>query len=264
MKTLTDIFLEKSSHLYWDRKKVQVYKDNPENRRLHRVGQPYTRGKGDPEEVEDRTEYSVRRPDEDTIRNIDSRSRFGQNHTEYKDAPREAIERLFRDKSGQIEAAFNVYLPTLVAKVSKDKQGRKKKNSDGTSLVKFDTVKNSDGTNRMTKYPVDLVWGYKDEETGKDNGLLHAHRRHIVEQNDYASPKELTDAVISAMSELKKPDSRKKFTVSGDRVSFLDSKGNRIVLKIEVNRDANNRRMFRLFLHTSYDETRPMEQKERQ
>lgn len=69
--------------------------------------------------------------------------------------------------------------------------------------------------------------------------------------------------MISAMSELKKPDSRKKFTVSGDRVSFLDSKGNRIVLKIEVNRDANNRRMFRLFLHTSYDETRPMEQKER-
>lgn len=77
MKTLTDIFLEKSSHLYWDRKKVQVYKDNPENRRLHRVGMPYTRGKDAPGEVEDKTEYSVRRPDEDTIREIDSRSKFG-------------------------------------------------------------------------------------------------------------------------------------------------------------------------------------------
>lgn len=105
MKTLLDIMLEKSSQRYWKRKEVLRYKNNPENQRLHRVGQPYTRGKDDPDDlengnVEKHVRHFVNRPSPATIKKIDSVSKFGKNYTDYEGSPRAAIIKLFEERSG--------------------------------------------------------------------------------------------------------------------------------------------------------------------
>lgn len=251
MKTLTDIALEqerleKSSQMYWKHKEVLRYKDNPMNRRLHRVGQPYTRGKDDPNDlkngnVEKYTHHFVSRPSAGTIKRVDDASKFGRNYANYKDAPRSAIVKLFEERSGQIEAAFNVYLPAIEV-VSRYDSKRKKR------ILEFRLAKNPDGTFKMQKYPVDLVWG------DDDDGLQHAGRRHFIEQRDYNHPSQLADSIIDTMSEFSYPKSNGAFEIRGNRLTFVSSSGNRVVLKIEVNRDSKNRRLYRLYLLTSYND----------
>ena len=249
MKTLTDIFLEKSSHLYWDRKKVQVYKDNPENRRLHRVGMPYTRGKDvsdgfEGDHVEERTYHSIKRPPAGTLKRIDDSSKFGKNYTGYKDAPRSAIVKLFEERSGQVEAAFNVYLPVMEAEVYTTK--------DGEERIHLRLGKGKGGKYKMMRYPVDLVWGYT-EGNGDDLGLLHNSRRHYLEQSDYNHPSEMADAIIEAMGEIGTLNHNRRFRVKGNKISFVSSKGILVVLRVELNRDSLGREMFRLFVQTSYN-----------
>lgn len=246
MKTLTDIMLEKSSQRYWKRKKILQYKDNPENRRLNRVGQPYTRGKDDPNDlengnVEEHARYFVNRPSAGTIKRIDSVSKFGKNYTDYEGSPRAAIIKLFEERSGQIEAAFNIYLPVIeVVSVYDSKRKRR--------IVKFKLAKNPDGTFKMQKYPVDLVWG------DNGGGIQHAGWRHFIEQRDYIHPSQLADSIIDTMLEFSLPNSNDTFEIHGDRLTFMSSNGNRVVLKIEVNRDSKNRHLYRLYLLTSYND----------
>lgn len=254
MRTLTDIALEqerleKSSHMYWKHKEVLRYKDNPVNRRLHRVGQPYTRGKDDPNDlkngnVEKYTHHSVSRPSVGTIKRIDDASKFGRNYTDYKDAPRSAIVKLFEERSGQIEAAFNVYLPVMEADIYTTKLGEER--------VHLRLVKGKNGQYKMMKYPVDLLWGYT-ENNGNDLGLLHNSRRHYLEQSDYNHPSEMADAIIETMSELRTFNHNKRFRVKGDKISFVSSKGILVVLRVELNRDSSGKEMFRLFVQTSYN-----------
>lgn len=246
MRTLTDILLEKSSHLYWGKKKVQVYKDNPENRRLHRVGMPYTRGKDDPDDlkngdVEEYTYHFVSRPSAGTIKRIDDASKFGRNYTDYRGASRSAIVKLFEERSGQVEAAFNVYLPAIEV-VSRYDSKRKRR------ITEFKLAKKTDGTFKMQKYPVDLVWG------DDNDGLQHTGKRHFIEQRDYNHPSQLADSIIDTMSEFSYPNPNSTFEIRGDRLTFVSSSGNRVVLKIEVNGDSKNRRLYRLYLLTSYND----------
>lgn len=246
MKTLTDIALEKSSQMYWKHKEVLRYKDNPVNRRLHRVGQPYTRGRDDPNDlkngnVEKYTHHSVSRPSAGTIKRVDDVSKFGRNYTGYKNTPRSAIVKLFEERSGQIEEAFNVYLPAIEV-VSRYDSKRKRR------ITEFRLAKKTDGTFKMQKYPVDLVWG------DNDDGLQHAGRRHFIEQRDYIHPSQLVDSIIDTMSEVSYPNSNSTFEIRGNRLTFVSSSGNRVVLKIEVNRDSKNRRLYRLYLLTSYND----------
>lgn len=251
MKTLVDIalereWLEKSSQRYWKHRKVLLYKDNPENRRLNRVGQPYTRGKDDPDDlengnVEEYARYFVNRPSAGTVKRIDDASRFGRNYTGYEGASRAAIIKLFEERSGQIEAAFNVYLPVIEVVSRYDPKLRRR-------IVEFILVKNPDGTFRMQKYPVDLVWG------DDNDGLQHTGRRHFIEQRDYIHPSALVDSIIDTMLEFSQPNSNSTFEIHGDRLTFVSSNGNRVVLKIEVNRDSKNRRLYRLYLLTSYND----------
>lgn len=251
MRTLTDIVLvkerlEKSSQMYWKHKKVLRYKDNPENRRLNRVGQIYTRGKDDPNDlengnVEEHSHYFVSKPSIGTIKRIDDASKFGKNYTGYKGASRSAIIKLFEERSGQIEAAFNVYLPAIEV-VSRYDSKRKRR------ILEFRLAKNPDGTFRMQKYPVDLVWG------DDDDGLQHTGRRHFIEQRDYVHPSVLVDSIINTMSEFSRPNPNSTFEIRENKLTFVSSSGNRVVLRIEVNRDSKNRRLYRLYLLTSYND----------
>lgn len=251
MRTLTDIVLEqerleKSSQMYWKHKKVLRYKDNPENRRLNRVGQIYTRGKDDPNDlengnVEEHSHHFVSKPSIGTIKRIDDASKFGKNYTGYEGASRSAIIKLFEERSGQIEAAFNVYLPAIEV-VSRYDSKRKRR------ILEFRLAKNPDGTFRMQKYPVDLVWG------DDDDGLQHTGRRHFIEQRDYVHPSVLVDSIINTMSEFSRPNPNSTFEIRENKLTFVSSSGNRVVLRIEVNRDSKNRRLYRLYLLTSYND----------
>lgn len=252
MRTLTDIALEqerleKSSQMYWKHKKVLRYKDNPENRRLNRVGQIYTRGKDDPNDlengnVEEHSHHFVSKPSIGTIKRIDDASKFGKNYTGYEGASRSAIIKLFEERSGQIEAAFNVYLPAIEV-VSRWDSKRKRR------ILEFRLAKNPDGTFRMQKYPVDLVWG------DDDDGLQHTGRRHFIEQRDYVHPSVLVDSIINTMSEFSRPNPNSTFEIRENKLTFVSSSGNRVVLRIEVNRDSKNRRLYRLYLLTFYNDS---------
>lgn len=251
MRTLTDIVLEqegleKSSQMYWKHKKVLRYKDNPENRRLNRVGQIYTRGKDDPNDlengnVEEHSHHFVSKPSIGTIKRIDDASKFGKNYTGYEGASRSALIKLFEERSGQIEGAFNVYLPAIEV-VSRWDSKRKRR------ILEFRLAKNPDGTFRMQKYPVDLVWG------DDDDGLQHTGRRHFIEQRDYVHPSVLVDSIINTMSEFSRPNPNSTFEIRENKLTFVSSSGNRVVLRIEVNRDSKNRRLYRLYLLTSYND----------
>lgn len=176
------------------------------------------------------------------------RGKFGEFLRNFRGKPAEAFHHLFVNKTGQALDVVSFNLPV----VEYDKKSRK-------------YVERS----HSASTGVDLVWG------NKNRGLLHILRNHFVFKNDFNSVKECEDELSASLLGLQNGTNRivsKHFKSYNDKNAIdierigtwelVDSRGYKIVIDVEVQKDESGERYYRHLVLTDYDNTRNKADKE--
>lgn len=178
----------------------------------------------------------------DDIRGKIVEGKYGKVLKNFVGDPRQAFKALFRMKTGQAYDVVTLKLPAIDV----DEKGH------------VYEVKQVGGHTMPIDTPIDLVWG------NNKKGLKHILIRHFVQQNDFKSIQEAEDKITYNLLKLQRRSDLfdVKFNAGNSVYEIVNKEGDKFVVEVEVSKDIYGNQAVRHFILTSYDSSKPMNNKE--
>lgn len=172
---------------------------------------------------------------------------FGEIFEGYSGKPKEAFNKLFKEKRGQCQNVCEINLPVFYD------------DGEGIKMVR------DSKTNKpvLSKASIDFVWGDKVRNIGLD----HIIDDHFIKHNDFNSIEELRDKVVEELAKVDFSNKENKEAAPNQTknksigVKIITPSGHKFVFAIQRDKDKSGKLLLRHYILTSYDSNRSESEK---